>query len=113
MAVTVVVDGDSTDIFCEEERDEKSSRNHEETKHYESRPSAQFKVPPIGLNLIFMPISSSISNTFVMLLNPQFTLSTFFEAINSFPLNCFRKLNLSKSIVSSCFAGPSIFLLWS
>lgn len=70
MAVTIRVDDDSTGIFCEE-RDEKSSGNHEETKkHYQLRPSAQFKVPPIGLNLTFMPISSIISNTFVILLNP-------------------------------------------
>lgn len=36
-------------------------------------PSAQFKVPPVGLDLRFMTMIGSITNPFGILLYPRFT----------------------------------------
>ena len=73
MAVTLVVGNSSNHsmLLCGEEWDGKSSGNHKEAQQ---RPYAQFKVPPIGLDLELMPISGrSTGNPFVILLYPQLT----------------------------------------
>lgn len=71
MAVIVVVGNSSSYrmLSSGKEWDGKSSGNHKEALQ---RPYAQFKVPPIGLDLELMPISGrSIDNPFVILLYPQ------------------------------------------